>query len=139
MSERLKELRQLAAVLNRLPRDPEARLNYELMSDALIWSDELPAPSEREGWEANCMRGVFRFRTTLILGKPEEKFREGWELLQKLCPLWPGFLPDRQKPDPAKIRLFEESSAKLLAEWDALDAAFERRSAETTEKPAPAV
>jgi hypothetical protein len=66
MAERFDDLRKLAPILNQLPCDPSARVNYELMSDALIWSDEMPSVHASEGWEANCMRAVFRFRTSLI-------------------------------------------------------------------------
>lgn len=88
----------LAPLLNKLQADPNARVNYELMSGALIWSDEFPALSEINGLDTNCLRGVFRFRTTLMLGKPEERYRTGWEALQTLCPNWPAFLPDAENP-----------------------------------------
>ena len=139
MSDHLQNLRALAPVLDRLQADPNARVNYELMSDALIWSDELPPPSEQKGGEANGMRGVFRFRTTLILGKPEERFRAGWEMLRTLCPHWPGFLAERQQPDPGRIQFFEEARAKLIEEWEALDARFEKQRSKANEKPAPVV
>jgi hypothetical protein len=130
MSDRIQELEKLAPVLDRLKADANARVFYELMSGALILSDEMPPPAEREGWECNCMRGVFRFRTTLMLGKPEEKFRGGWDHLQTLCPNWPGFLADRRNPDPARIKYYEERRAKSIEEWEALDAKFENQRAE---------
>lgn len=125
MSERQHELQALAPILNRLPADPNARVGYELMSDALVWSDELPPDPEPHGDGWVSLRGVFRYRTTLILGKPEEKYRAGWEVLASLCPNWPGLLPERRIPDPRHVQLFEEASARLLAEWEALDARFE--------------
>lgn len=125
MSERLQELRALAPVLNQLSADPHARVHYELMSDALIWSDELPPDQE-----CPCLRGVFRYRTTLMLGKPEEKYREGWEILQRLCPRWPGFLPSRRESDASKLQHYEDSRARLLSEWEAVDANYAREQRE---------
>ena len=129
------KLRVLAPILDRLQSDPNARLHYELMSDSLIWTDELPNHSERVKLvDTNCMRGVFRFRTTLIIGKPEEEYRACWEQAKTLCPNWPGFLADRQTPEPARIKLYEESRVRLLAELEALDTKYEMKNRQVHEK-----
>ncbi len=47
MSEKFDNLRKLAPILNGLQFDPNARLNYELMSDSLMWSDEFPTPCRK--------------------------------------------------------------------------------------------
>lgn len=121
MGERQQALLAIAPVLNRLAVDPNARVQYELMSDALIWSDELP-PLDEKGVDFACIRAVFRFRTTLMLGKPDERYRSDWDLLASLCPQWPGFLPERRAPDEDRIQLFTEKRDKLLADFEALDA-----------------
>ena len=137
MTEILQKLREIAPFLNALHRREDARLGYELMSDSLMWSDEFPPPEE---WKSlgldvtsGCLRGIFRFRTTLMLGRPEEKFRPYWEQAQSLFPNWPGLLPERRQPDPARIQLYEESKVKALADWEALDARYE---SQRLEKPA---
>jgi hypothetical protein len=130
MNDRSQAFQMLAPMLDKLVLDPNARVSYELMSDSLIWSDELPPPAPGGEWNTNCLRGAFRFRTTLILGKPDERFRARWEELQTLCPNWPAFLPDRRSPDPGKVRLFEEGRARLNAEMDELDERFERQRRE---------
>jgi hypothetical protein len=134
MSEHQQRLRALAPHLNQLPVDPHARIHYELMSDSLVWSDELPPPSQGEGSAWNSMRGALRFRTTMILGSADERYRADWELLGRLCPHWPGLLPERRQADPSRIRLFEEARTKLLADWEALDDKYEagRRERATT-------
>lgn len=137
MSDRSMTLRKLAPILDSLKPDPDARLTYELMSDALIWSDELPPVSD--DYDTNCLRGIFRYRTTLILGKPEEKFRARWEEARTLFPHWPGFLPERQVSDPERIRYYEEAEARLIAQWEALNAEYERRKAEKGKQPGMAV
>ena len=42
MSDRQQESQALAPTLERLLTDPNACVHYELMADALTWSDELP-------------------------------------------------------------------------------------------------
>ncbi len=138
MNDRETDFRRLAEMLNQLRPDPNARLNYELFSGALVWSDELPLPKEHEAFDLNlsCFRGVLRYRTTLILGAPEEKFRPSWEKAKALCPNWPGFLADRQRPDPERIAFYEKRSVELLQAWEDLDARFEAQKAKKLERPA---
>lgn len=137
MNDRFQALRNIAPKLDRLREDPNARVNYELMSDGLVWIDELPPIDELEPTECNCLRGVWRFRASLIMGSPEEKFRPAWEAAQKLFSNWPGFLRQRQLTSWREF--FMERSAKLNADWEALDARFEKQKAERSEKPTAAV
>lgn len=134
MADRFEALRLVAPVLSELKVDPQARLGYELMSDALIWSDELPPPANREDAviDTNCLRGVFRYRTSLMLGEPVEKYRASWDELKRLCPNWPGFLPERARHDPARIKYYTEARAKLIADWEELDANYRRQQAAKT-------
>jgi hypothetical protein len=129
MNERFQALAKIAPKLAVLREDANARMYYELMSGALVWSDELPPVDQLESGEPNCLRGVWRYRTTLMLGEPEEKIRAGWERLLAWCPSWPGFLADRRTPDPERIKYYHERSAKSLADWEALDARFEAQQA----------
>src|SRR4051812_37527881 len=75
MSEQSDRLRRIAPKLNALRPDPNARVNYELMSGGLVWSDELPPWEELQDVEPHCLRGIWRYRSTLILGAAEERFR----------------------------------------------------------------
>jgi hypothetical protein len=125
-SEADQKLEILAPFLDSLAVDSNARMQYEVMSDALLWSDELPVPSDRvkHALDTNCLRGAFRYRTTLIIEKPDERYRAAWEQLKMLCPNWPGFLADRQRPGAERSRFFEDCRAKALASWNALDATY---------------
>ena len=94
-----------------------------MLSDALIWSDEFldfAALRLVPGWEV--IRFVFYFRTTLILGDPDENMREHWDEALRLFPEWPGFAPSvdqercrrffaRRVPGPAP------SSTKSSERW----------------------
>lgn len=129
------KLRELAPTLNRLIADPEARVHYELFSDSLIWSDEWPPP-DRPDLPGQYLRGVFHYRTTLILGRPQERYREGWDLLAELCPNWPGFLPERRQPDAARIRLYQERRVQLHKDWEDLDVKYRQQQAAKGSSPA---
>jgi hypothetical protein len=78
MSDIFERLKKLAPKLNLLREDPNARVHYELMSGGLVWSDELPPWDELESGESHCMRAIWRFRSSLIEDKPDERFRIKW-------------------------------------------------------------
>jgi hypothetical protein len=119
MSDALEKLRKIAPKLNRLCEDPSARVSYELMSDGLIWSDELPPWEELDHDESTCLRGIWHYRASLIVGVPVEKYRTFWEEGQKLFPQWPGYLPWRRSN--SWCELFLRQQAKLIADMEALD------------------
>ncbi len=130
-------LDKIAPKLNQLREDPNARVHYELMSGGLVWSDELPSWDQLETGESHCLRAVWRFRSSLIMGTPEEKHRASWERAQEVFPDWPGFLPQRRSAIWRET--FMEQRTKLLAEWEDLDRRFENSRCQTKEKPASAV
>ncbi|GEM_PF-3458491 len=134
MSSRFERLQKIAPQLDRLREDPNARVHYELMSDSLVWSDELPPLDEFQASDSSVLRGVWRYRTSLIMGVPEEKCRPAWEEAQKLFPNWPGFLPQRQLPSWREF--FIERQAKLSDHWEELDARYRRQMAEAVAKSA---
>ena len=58
--------KDIASLPNQHSIDAEAGLSYDVMSDALIWSDELPDLTTipiRKLW---CLRPVLRYRTSPI-------------------------------------------------------------------------
>jgi hypothetical protein len=91
-------LRAIAALMQVLRSSPGAVLSYELLSDALVWSDEVPELEGREDKRFGPLRCVLRYRTSLILGAPEEQYREYWDEAQRLFPDWPGFEAQRSAP-----------------------------------------
>src|ERR1035438_277487 len=103
----MRDYQRLAPFLQGLTKDANARIYYDLFADALVWSDEVPPADspDRASFSAAELRGVWRFRTTLILGQPAEKFRAAWEEALKCFPNWPGFDPKRRDPDRKSTRL----------------------------------
>jgi hypothetical protein len=116
MSERIQNLQDAAPVLDALIAQPDAHVFFEVMSGALVWSDEYPFVADGvyydiEMFPRQLLRGVWAYRSSLIEGEPKERCRAGWELAQSLFPKWPGFLPERRDPSlkDLLVRLREEA------------------------------
>ena len=103
----------IAKDLESLSRDPTATLHFEVMSNALVWSDEvLRNRRARETW---CMRPVFRYRTGLIMGLDFDEFREDWRIAKTIFPRWIGFSADRcDRSNFLEERYYELSKKKRL-------------------------
>jgi hypothetical protein len=125
------ELKVLAAMLDKVTFNPQARMGYDMLAGGLYWSDEIPAWNfdELAGGQYPSGFGQFRallnYRSSLILGQPRERFGELWESASLLCPKWPGFLPNRRDPALAdECRQREEAG---LRSWEEADARFEQQ------------
>jgi len=121
------DLRLLSEAMGKLHASDEATIGYECMSGALIWSDETP---DEEGFKLAivdpqsgakrdidpkdmwCMRPVLRYRTSLIFGKPDERFEDFWREAQKAFPDWPGFQENRCKEDSGLQAKYLQLSGK---------------------------
>jgi hypothetical protein len=120
------ELGHLAAKLDKLTVDPQARLGYDLFAGGLVWSDERPEWDEiveENGIPTVVGLGDFRallnHRQSLILGEPAKRFECLWEEAKRLSPNWPGFLPGRQDSalaDEARAR--SEAGDRSIEELD---------------------
>ena len=104
-----KSFELIADALNRLRRRQDAQVSYDLLSDALVWSDEFPTVSALEFNERfSNIRFLFRYRTTLILQSPDEQYESLWNLAGSLFPNWPGFADDRCQSSQQLIDLFHQ-------------------------------
>jgi hypothetical protein len=92
-------LGEIATLMRALSRLPDAKMFYELLSDSLVWTDEIPEVSTEQVGGLRSLRFVFRYRTSLMLGTPEDRYRPYWEEAQSLFPAWPGFDLDRRTPE----------------------------------------
>ena len=97
--------------------DPQATRNFELLSGAFFWSDEVPSidriSKELYGATLFHLKPIFCYRASLIRGEPDKRFRGKWEFLQQECPSWPGFRPERQSQDlRAELKESCERSAR---------------------------
>jgi hypothetical protein len=135
-------LARLAPLLRRQRSSADATTFYDVLSDALIWSDESPEPRVLRtinGWQV--LRFVFHFRTQLILGRPEERdpdpegyasqvfveSRDAWSEARRLFPKWPGFHAQRCSPDLRGV--MSPSAPRAGGNW--------RRSSESLMRAGP--
>jgi hypothetical protein len=96
------QLTSIAPFLQRLEFDPDARMFYEYLADALIWYDEVPDMAEfmpkvsdsnardplsvpirptaafAAVFGQGCMRSVWHYRSSLICGMPASHCEEAW-------------------------------------------------------------
>jgi hypothetical protein len=107
---------QAVAVLRTARFDPTARPGLELLSGALVWDDEAYLEFAAVCCHFRCL-AVWEpvvYRSTLILGRPDERCKRGWDELQRRCPGWPGFRPERHSESLRAVleqQLAEEQGA----------------------------
>jgi hypothetical protein len=95
--------------LRKLKRDISARVIYDMMSGALIWSDEEITDLTVE--EMGCLRAIFRFRTSIIANESDERFRDLWDKLHAKYPDWIGFDPSRCQTNKELSKLYHQNKA----------------------------
>ena len=72
---------------------PNAVPNFDVMSGAIIWSDETtPQTPTKVIW---ALRLLFSYRTKLMR-EESCRYGEAWVYCQTLFPNWIGFLPERR-------------------------------------------
>jgi len=72
----------------------------EVTSRSLFWSDEafLEFAAVCHDRGSPWSRTPLVYRSSLIRGQPDEIGRAAWDELRRLCPQWPGFMPERCSP-----------------------------------------
>jgi hypothetical protein len=100
--------------------DRGATRAYEALSGGFWWSDEFP-----DGLVEACRRAgswAFRYlmgyRASLVAGCPREALARPWRQLERECPGWPGFRPERRGPELLAEQ--EAESRRVVAEFESL-------------------
>jgi len=88
-------LDRIAREMDRTRVAPDATVGYDVLSDALVWSDEYPRDIAGRLAEFDCVKLLLRYRTTLLLGKPNDSLRPYWDHGRRRFPNWAGFCPER--------------------------------------------
>ena len=91
---------------------PDAYPSYDMMSHALVWTDEIPEEEDPEKWWA--IRKVLRHRTCLMLSETSE-YEAWWLKGLELFPEWVGFAPERRQPSAELIELYRTSVKKSMS------------------------
>lgn len=86
----------IAKAMEMLSAAKNPKLDYHLMAGAVYWSDEIPGSLD---WLAeNSLRPVLRYRTSMLLGKPESAWERFWLAAKAAFPKWIGFSETRCTP-----------------------------------------
>jgi hypothetical protein len=110
-------LRAHAARLDAMAEpSPTATVFYEVMSGALVWSDEkIKDVPTQVIWS---LRPLWAFRSSVISGAPAEKWRLYWDACVALFPRWIGFRPERMKSSPELLKILEDGRASVKRELE---------------------
>jgi hypothetical protein len=100
-------LDSLVPLLSKLKFDPMAEVFHELMSDALVWTDEQIQGLTVE--QMGCLRALLRYRTSLIVETPDTRFERLWKLLKVKYPKWIGFTSFRCTPSKGLQDIYRSS------------------------------
>lgn len=109
----LHKLNSSALKIQQCVYDESAAMRYDIMSDSLVWTDEIPPPPLGD---AMVIRLLLRYRTTVLIGQPEIGLAQYWTFGQSLFPIWPGFRTDRNTPTQDKVDYFLSHSRTENAE-----------------------
>jgi hypothetical protein len=91
--------------------DAQSSFRYDLMSDSVIWEDEMPNPFMGDSL---ALRLLFRYRTSVLLGNPDVQLEGYWLHGKSLFPDWPGFTSDRSTPSQEILDFLKKVRAKKV-------------------------
>lgn len=86
-------------------------VSYDMMSDAVVWSDETNESTPIQVvW---ALRTVRAYRTSLMLSRPRVELRNIWNAAADLFPGWIGFQPDRRRPSPRLLEIHRRGHVSI--------------------------
>jgi hypothetical protein len=84
---------------------------YDMMSGALVWSDETDVNMPVEViW---ALRPIVAYRTCLMLSRPRGELASMWELGLSLFPKWVGFRRGRRRAAPKLLQIYRSGEVGL--------------------------
>lgn len=105
--------------------DPNAAVAYDMLADALIWSDETVDSTPID--VIHALRQLRHYRTHVMLHDIDPD-NDVWQHCHLLFPEWVGFLPERRKPTPELLAQYRRGDIsttwclrKIESEMDATD------------------
>jgi hypothetical protein len=104
----IESFKDIASELDRTTASSEAVLSYDLLADALVWSDEFPPPRKDRLGDITSIRVLLRYRTSILLGKPDTSLKLYWDWALKMFPNWAALCPERLKPTEEIVKFYEE-------------------------------
>src|SRR5215207_4374103 len=112
----LRNLHDLAPRMQKLTGGWWPRPRYHPLADAVYWTDEIPSRCSAE--EESALRCLLRYRTTVILGRPEASLAEFWTAAQRDFPHWIGHAPRRSSPDRKVIEFHHRKADQFMKEFE---------------------
>ncbi|MCE9556400.1 MAG: hypothetical protein K8T91_23880 [Planctomycetes bacterium] len=117
---------RLCEALEKQSPDVEATSSLDGMSGGFKFSDEFPCQFKNDE-EAlfpciSLLRTLWAYRQSLVMRQPRIELANWWEVVLKLAPHWPGFLPERTSSEMLELALQCEAGAiRLTEDLDKLD------------------
>jgi hypothetical protein len=91
----LEQYERIAAEMDAVHESPNAEIGCDVLADAIVWSDEYPSDPASPMYDFQCIKILLRYRTSVLLGQPDETFRVYWDRARELFPHWAGFASSR--------------------------------------------
>jgi hypothetical protein len=110
----LEQLANIAVEMDSVRLHTDAKLQYHVITDAIVWSDEYPDKLVGRTEQFECLKLVLRYRTTLLLGDPDLTFKPYWDRARELFPNWAGFNPKRLAPSDETTAFYLKRSDRDL-------------------------
>jgi hypothetical protein len=114
LAQYLARLKTLGTAMRQAVKSDRATLSYSVLADALYWSDETPQVDD--ALADDLLRFLLRYRTTLILGRPDKALEGYWNEALRQFPQWIGFEPYRRTPNPELERAYKRLKDEAMAE-----------------------
>lgn len=127
----------IAATISSLVKLPEAVIGFEALAGALYWSDEVPRLDDPD--YTSWLRPILRYRTTVILGEPDQRYEDAWRQAKRLFPKWPGFASERCRPDSQLAVLYRKKSRASCLSFIGADIVYRLQQTFRTSLPFQAI